>query len=106
MKIVDINEYDGILFDDGSTITCDHDQECCEYNYADFTQIDTIARATNFDKNLTFRKCNGGFRFGNYPERMFFVPCYSEQNGYYSSQVDIYFNDEKVLTASGDIIEE
>lgn len=29
--------------------------------------------------------------------RMFFVPCYSEQNGYYSRDVDIYFNDEKVL---------
>lgn len=28
---------------------------------------------------------------------MVFVPCYSEQNGYYSSDVDIYYNDKKVL---------
>jgi hypothetical protein len=25
---------------------------------------------------------------------MFFVPCYSEQNGYYSSDIDIYLNGE------------
>jgi len=28
---------------------------------------------------------------------MFFVPCYSEQNGYYSSDVDIFFDNNCVL---------
>ena len=40
---------------------------------------------------------NFGFRFGNNPQNMVFVPCYSEQSGYYSSDVDIYYNNKKVL---------
>lgn len=35
--------------------------------------------------------------FGNEPQKLFFVPCYSEQNGYYSSDIEIYFNGKKVL---------
>lgn len=103
MKIVEVNE-DHILFDNGSEITFNYIRECYEDNYADFNQIDTIARATNFNENLDFRECDFGFRFGNYPERMFFVPCYSVQNGYYSSEIDIYFNDQRVLSADGEIV--
>lgn len=96
MKIKDIN-YERILFDDGSSITYDHERDCCEINYADFEQLDDIARECDFSKPLTFEAIDGaGFRFGN-EGRMFFVPCYSEQNGYYTRVVDIYFNDEKVL---------
>jgi len=28
---------------------------------------------------------------------MFFVPCYSEQSGYYSFDVEIYYNGKQVL---------
>lgn len=103
MKIIEVNE-NHILFDNGSKITYNYQQDCCEVNYADFTQIDTIARATNFKENLDFRECDGGFRFGNYPKKMFFVPCYSEQNGYYSSEVDIYFNNQRVLSVDGKVL--
>ena len=85
-----------IKFDDGTEITCDHCQDCCEWNYADCEQIDDLARAYNFDtKKLQFEAVDGaGFRFGDRPERMFFVPCYSEQNGYYSTNLDVYLNGE------------
>ena len=85
-----------IKFDDGTEITCDHCQDCCEWNYADCEQIDDLARAYNFNtKALKFELLEGqGFRFGDRPERMFFVPCYSEQNGYYSANIDIYLNGE------------
>jgi hypothetical protein len=85
-----------LIFEDGMVITCDHEQDCCEYNYADFNSIDDICRATDFDtENLCFEVVDGsGFRFGNKPDKMFFVPCYSSQNGYYSDQLDIYYKGE------------
>jgi hypothetical protein len=83
-----------IKFDDGTEITCDHWQDCCEHNYADCEQIDDLAKAYNFNtKKLRFVFIYGsGFCFGDRPERMFFVPCYSEQNGYYTTDLDIYLN--------------
>ena len=94
-KIIKIEE-DLIEFSDGTRITCDHDQDCCECNYADCNQLDDLARAYDFDtSNLKFEAIEGsGFRFGDHPQRMFFVPCYSEQNGYYSSDIDVYLNGE------------
>lgn len=97
-KIKEITE-NHILFDDGSIITFDHYQECCEYNYADFEQIDDIARSYDYDtSNLMFESVdNSGFRFGD-NGMMFFVPCYSEQNGYYTDDIDIYLNGNIVLS--------
>ena len=97
MKIKTVDE-ERILFDNGMEITFDHEQDCCECNYADFESLDTIVRETEFDENLAFEVIeDAGFRFGNLPQKMFFVPCYSEQNGYYSTDIDIYFNQERVL---------
>lgn len=97
MKIKDINE-ERILFDNGNTITYSHEQDCFECNYADFLQIDDIARSWDFDENLDFESIEEvGFRFGNLPNKMVFVPCYSEQNGYYSSDIEIYYNDSQEL---------
>lgn len=88
-----------ILFDNGTAITFDHSANCCKWNYANFAAVDPEALSYDFDMNhLTFEACDDGFRFGDHPVRMFFVPCYSEQNGYYSVDIDIYLNDEKVLT--------
>lgn len=83
-----------IEFSDGTRITCDHDQDCCEWNYADCEQLDDLARGYDFNTTkLTFEAVDGcGFRFGDRPERMFFVPCYSVQNGYYSDDIDVYLN--------------
>ena len=97
MKIKDINE-ERILFDNGNTITYNHEQDCCECNYADFQQIDDIARSWDFDENLDFEAVEEvGFRFGNLPNKMVFVPCYSEQNGWYSSDIEIYYNNSQEL---------
>lgn len=89
-------------FSDGTKITCDHEQDCCEYNYAQFHDIDDICKATDFDtSNLAFESCEYGFRFGNQPNKMFFVPCYSCQNGYYSYEVDVYLNGKLQITTYG-----
>ena len=91
------NEY--IAFDDGSLITFAHDPDCCEHNYANFSYIreEPGIYTFDFDKDLIFESIDGsGFRFGS-RNFMVFVPCYSDQNGYYSSDIDIYFRGERVL---------
>jgi hypothetical protein len=77
-------------YDEIVTIGYEHEPDCCEYNYADFSQIDEEAYHYNFnEKSFRIETVeDAGFRFGD-EKRMFFVPCYSEQNGYYSSDIDI-----------------
>ena len=94
MKIVKVTD-EAILFDNGISITFDHEQDCCEENYADFNQLDDIARMYNFSEPLEFEAVPGaGFLFGD-KRAMFFVPCYSSQNGYYSDEIDIYISGER-----------
>ena len=93
---------ESIIFTNGDTIRHDHNQDCCENNYADFEQIDDLAKQYEFRGELLFEKAACGFRFGD-SRCMFFVPCYSEQNGYYSNEVTIYLNDKKVLCSDCDV---
>lgn len=103
-NVIDTNPYtitevtdEKIYFSNGNVISYYHCADCCEYNYADFSHLDTEAKSYVFRGPLSFEAVDGaGFRFGD-SRRKFFVPCYSEQNGYYSSDVDIYLNDEQVL---------
>ena len=91
IRIIDITEEE-IVFSNGQRITFDHNQDCCELNYADFEQLDDLARAYKFQLPLKFEAVNDcGFRFGD-SRRMFFVPCYSYQNGYYTCEIDIYYS--------------
>ena len=97
MKIKQINE-ETIIFDNDETISFSHCQDCCEYNYADFSQIEDMAKEIEFSSPLDFEAVDEfGFRFGNEPLRMFFIPCYSDQNGYYSTNIEIYYNGNEVL---------
>ena len=96
MKITNVTD-EAIIFDNGKSITFHHDQDCCEDNYADFKQLDSIAREYEYVEPLIFEEVQGsGFRFGDHCS-MFFVPCYSDQNGYYSDDIDIIFDGVKVL---------
>jgi len=104
VRIIAIDD-EAITFSDGSKITYDHEQDCCEYNYADFEQLDDIARNYTFTLPLQFENAGeAGFRFGD-KKAMFFVPCYSEQNGYYTCNLDIYYNNECVLWVECEMIE-
>lgn len=98
MRIKEVDTY-MIVFDNGNTITFDHEQDCCENNFADFEQIEETALYHEFDEEMVFEAIDGsGFRFGNKNGLMIFVPCYSDQNGYYTDEIDIYYNGERVLT--------
>lgn len=98
MKIKEITE-EKIIFDNGNEITFDHEQNCCEYNYADFEQIkDDPYINMEFEPELDFEFIeNIGFTFGNGWKKIF-VPCYSDQNGYYTDEIDIYYNGEIVVS--------
>ena len=103
MKIKEVND-EHILFDNGTEITFDHEQDCCECNYADFTQItpETVGYDQEFVEPLAFSFIDGkGFRFGNYARygisNPIFVPCYSDQNGYYSSDINVHYNGECII---------
>lgn len=90
-----------IIFDNGNVITYRHDRDCCEYNYMDVESIpNDVYINEDFDPDLTFEHVEGmGFTFGN-PGKKIFVPCYSEQNGYYTDQITILYNGEEVLSVN------
>lgn len=105
MKISKVTEK-AIVFDNGNEITYDHNPDCCEWNYADFSILipQTINYNYNFNENLIFKSVEGaGFKFGS-EGHWIFIPCYSEQNGYYSSDIDIYYNDKKVLSFEAEFV--
>lgn len=98
MKIAKVSE-DRVTFDNGNYIDYDHSPDCCECNYADFSILteNLVHYNYDFDENLNFEFIGDeGFRFGS-DGRWIFVPCYSEQNGYYSTDIDIYYNGKRVL---------
>lgn len=103
MKIAQVT-YEKIIFENGNYIGFDYGEKCCTYNYADFVQIEEMALDYEFDENLIFEAVpNAGFRFGD-NRMMFFIPCYSDQNGYYSSDIQIYYNGVKVLDFDAPLI--
>lgn len=92
---------DGILFSNGKMLTCSHVQDCCEFNYADFCAVDDTVLDYQLHEPLVWELVEEyGFRFGN-EGCMIGVPCFSEQDGYYSDDVDIYYDGICVLNAKG-----
>ena len=98
---------DRITFDDGSYISYDHEQDCCEYNYADFSVLDVMLGRDKdyieFDSFEITTVDDGGFliklklankRLLCAPYHNIFIPCYSEQNGYYSDDITIIYSDK------------
>ena len=74
MKIESVSEY-SIQFDNGSEITFNHYQDCCEHNYADFEQLEKSALDVEFNESLIFEEVKmEGFRFGSLGTPMFFYP--------------------------------
>ncbi len=78
----------GILFDNNTGLIDYHGQDCCEHVYADFSNLDSGIWKHNFE-SISLESANEGFRFGD--ARKYFVPCYNEQNGYYSDYLEIRY---------------
>ena len=50
MKIANVTE-EAIIFDNGNKITFDHERDCCEYNYADFSILNP--NVVNYDYDFS-----------------------------------------------------
>ena len=93
----DFTPQSAIEFTDGTVLFDDHQQDCCESVFADFSHIDSEAFDYSFE-DIRLESCRNGFTFGD-RRRKFFVPCYNEQNGYYNDQLDIlYVEPVKIIT--------
>lgn len=79
----------GIEFDDKTALIDYHVQDCCESVYADFSNLDSDIKNYDF-KEIKIKPVKNGFKFGD-SRRMFFVPCYNEQNGYYGDDLTIMY---------------
>ena len=65
-----------------------HNQDCCEHNYADFKSLlDTSIMGVEHNI-ICFDHWEGGIRINRYA-----VNCYSEQNGYYSTEITFVLRD-------------
>lgn len=121
MKIKNITE-SNIIFDNGYELEAFHDRDCCEDVYADFSVLqsynvsnitgDTInIREIDFEENLNklVKGIEGqGFNLISKIGENFFVPCYNEQNGYYSSNLTLILHkqEEKETLDITDFIED
>lgn len=91
-----------IYFSDGSTISYHHDQDCCECNYADFSALENYKDLLDkewddftvgpIDGTGIMLTLIGHNEFGIPITPGILIPCYSEQNGYYSTDLDILVN--------------
>ncbi len=76
---------DKLIFDDGTVIEDEHEQDCCENVYADFNQLEGTDVLEHDFKTLDIEGVkDSGFRIDGY-----FIPCYNQQNGYYSGDLSI-----------------
>lgn len=100
MKITSYKE-NYIEFSNGGFIECYHYANCCEYNWADFD-----AAFNESDLNIEFdyftvkpKECGILITLYHCPHKVLgtynkkvWVPCYSEQNGYYSFDIDVEYS--------------
>lgn len=110
MKIKEITknlDYNCIIFDNGYKLTTYHAQDCCETNYADFSQLeDTGILNEEFDENLPINIVDEqGFLIQAKSGYSYFVPCYSEQNGYYRNDLSLTLINEVGLTIKYYVLE-
>ena len=109
MKIKNITQKDIELTND-KKLTYHHDQDCCGYNYADFPILRTYNLSVKTGKTIDIFDvefpdtlaelfaggvAEGGFNIRSNSGDLFFIPCYSDQNGYYSTDLFITLSGDK-----------
>jgi len=108
LKAVKI-ENDELVFNDGTRLLSNHDQDCCEHHYLDFASLDI----SDFD-GLEFDLTNDDFfekiedygialkPINGFPVR---IPGYGSNNGYYSSNLDLILTNGADFKKTFDISE-
>ena len=101
VKVLSI-ESEGLKFTDGFSIYSDHRSDCCEWHW-----METEALTMKDFDGLEFDLSNDNFfkRIEDYGIELVpihghsvKIPCYGNNNGYYSNQLDlVLFKDEKQI---------
>lgn len=80
-------------------LTSEHEQDCCENVYADFSVLkyhkDLIGKPIG---GLTIKQVTGMGFLLCFADEKIFIPCYNYQNGYYSSRLSLSIGDGKTTT--------
>lgn len=102
---------DEIHFSDGSAITYEHEADCCELNWADFSVLDIFYDGEEFDDyELLMDVPNGCIlrltasapkRLGILGRKDIYIPFYSDQNGCYTDDVDLVITGKDRLVLHG-----
>lgn len=102
MKIKVI-ENERIVFDNGYKLEYYHKQDCCEQVYADFEVLETYNVSIKTGKSINIKEIDFrenlsklvegveglGFNMISKIGEKFFIPCYNDQNGYYSNELEL-----------------
>jgi len=84
MKIKEINSEE-IIFDNGIVIGYEHYQDCCEHVYADFESLKYSSILNHNFGCLSIEDVpDFGIKLNGFP-----IPCYNDQNGYYSDDLQL-----------------
>lgn len=119
MKIKEIKE-NSIIFDNGYELEAYHERDCCEEVYSDFDilttyNVSTITGKTINIKDIDFEETlnklvkgieGQGFNLISKIGENFFVPCYNEQKGYYSSNLTLILHKDKETLDITDFIKD
>lgn len=103
MKIKEIGRYGEIIFDNGKELSVDHEPDCCECHWADTSVLpfynvsSTTGKLINIFDDVEFSGTpdmiqpieGAGFNLVATNGDKFFVPCYGENNGYYSTDLTL-----------------
>lgn len=102
MKIKQIDD-EMIFFDNGYILVYEHEQDCCESVFADFSMLSDYNISPKTGKIISIYKIdfeetlakliepieNEGFCLQSKKGEKFFVPCHDIQNGYYSNNLTL-----------------
>lgn len=83
---------DYIKFDDGSKLSSDHDQSCCEHHYLSFeglTLSDFDGLSFDLSSNFFEKVPDFGIRLVPVNGHSVSVPGYGYNNGYYSANLSL-----------------
>lgn len=86
------NDSGVIEFTDGSQVIVERYRNGSEYNYADFEGCipDSLLEDVTFDKIEIEIVKDVGFKLNGH-----LINCYSEESGYYSTDLDVYVRDRQ-----------
>ena len=95
MKVI-VSKEGTLKFDNGLILESNHMQECCEYNYLDFEQLPVgtelpTMTAKEFAKAIKIKE--DGFSIKDVHGIPKWVQARSDQNGFYSDEVDLIIMD-------------